>query len=134
MAEMETGTPYTGTVGEEPSRKERLISQGKERASAVGGQAKRKAFSKVDERKSELSESLDRIAKSIDEVGEGMSGPESRVVSTVAEYVRKAKGVIDERSTDELANMAVSELKQRPAAVIAGCFALGFMGARLLKS
>lgn len=134
MAEMEMGSSYAGDTGSQPSRTERVLSQGKEKASDLGGKAKQAAFSKVDARKGEFTERLDKIAQSIEELGNGMNGPEARIASSVAEYVRKAKGAIDGRSTDELASMAVSQLRERPAVVIAGAFALGFLGSRLLKS
>lgn len=133
MAELDTSASFGGAT-EQPSKRERLVSEGKERASEVTDKAKHAAFSRIDQRKGDFVQSLDRLAHSLDEFGEGSTGPESRVASTVAGYLRRAKGAIENRSTDELASMAVSEIRQRPGAVIAGAFAIGFLSARLLKS
>lgn len=137
MAEMETGSAYSpsyGTQSEETSRAGRVMEQGKEQAAKVGGVARKKVMSKVDARKSEFSSNLDRIADSIESAGDGLEGGQAEIATRVAGYVRKAKEVLDGHSSDEILDRAVTEVRNRPGAMIAGAFALGFLATRLAKS
>lgn len=131
------GTEYTAGPelgSEEPSRRERVMEQGKERAAQVGGMAKEKVVGKLDAQKQQLCEQLEKLADGIEGMSGELEGPSSQFATKAASYVRKAEGVLKEKSTDELVSMAVTEVRDRPAAFIAGAFALGFLGARLIKS
>ena len=138
MAETDTGTFETSgsttETTESHSRAHDVMAGGKEKASELTDVARRKVMEKADAQKSNLSSSLDRLAQSLEDLGGPDGGPERQVGAMAAKYVRRAKDLIDGRSTDELMNMAVSELKERPAAIVAGMFAVGFFGARLLRS
>jgi len=138
MAETDTGTFETSgnTTGstESHSKAHDVMAGGKEKASELSDVARRKMMEKADAKKSDLSSSLDRLAQSLEDLGGSDGGSERQIGEFAAKYVRRAKDLIDGRSSDELMNMAVSELKERPAAIVAGLFAVGFFGARLLRS
>ncbi|MBX5480588.1 MAG: hypothetical protein IRZ16_01885 [Myxococcaceae bacterium] len=100
----------------------------------IKGTARRKVYEKVDAQKSFLSSGLEKLADSVAHAGEDMQGPEAKVAQQVARYVRKAHEVIEGKSTEDLVDGAVREVKERPAVMLAGAFTLGFIGARFLRS
>lgn len=134
----EMGTGYTSDVGSEGSQERsataQVVEKGKEKASEFSGNLRSKVFEKVDQQKDQLCSSLDRLADSIEEAGKDMDAPEAKVASRAAGFLRSAEGLIKDRSSDEIFNRAVSELRNRPGALIAGAFVLGFIGTRFMKS
>ncbi|MGA9522350.1 MAG: hypothetical protein WBV82_12855 [Myxococcaceae bacterium] len=134
MAEMETGYGTSGTGPEYQSRTRERLSQGRDKFSEYSGVARRKATEYADTKKSTLVTSLDRIAQTLEDAGRSDGGPERQLFQKAARYARQAKDAIDGRSSDELVNVAVRELRDRPAAIIAGMFVVGFFGARLLRT
>lgn len=109
------------------------LDEAKAKAHQAGDVAKRKLLEKADAQKGEFVSRLEKIAQNLDDLGKKSEGPEGQVFTHLSGYVRKAEGMIEGKRADELAGIAVSELKQRPGLLLAGCFAAGFLGARLLK-
>ncbi len=135
MAEMDTGYVATSDTGPEGrSRTSERLSEGRDKFSEYSGVARRKATQFADSKKSTLVSGLDQIARSLEDAGRSDGGPERQVLRKAAQFVRQTKDAIDGRSTDELLNVAVRELRDRPAAIIAGMFVVGFFGARLLRT
>ena len=110
------------------------VEVSREKVVEYGGKARQKAMEMADARKSGVVASLKRFANSLEEAGGGDGGPERQVVETAAKYVRQAKDLLEQRSSDELLNMAVEGLRKRPGAIIVGMFGIGFLGARLLRT
>jgi hypothetical protein len=112
---------------------QRRFDDVKAKASQAGEVAKRKLVEKAEAQKGELTSRLEKVARELEDIGQKAEGPEGQIFSRLGGYVRKAEGMIEGKQADELAAMAARELKQRPALLMAGCFAAGFFGARLLK-
>lgn len=98
------------------------------------GNLRSKVFEKVDVQKDQLVSGLDQLAKHIDDAGKEMAGPEAKLASRAAGFLRSAEGMIKERRSDELFDRAVTGIREHPAALISGAFVMGFLGARLLRS
>ncbi len=106
----------------------------KDKAAHAGESAKKKLVEKADAQKDELVSRIEKIAQHLDEIGKNSEGPEGQVFTRLAGYVRQGESMIEGKRVDELARMATDELKQRPGLLLAGCFAAGFFGSRLLKT
>ena len=131
MAEMDTGYAAGGALGQDDGAHQGVMQKGKEKAAEVGEQAKRKVMENLDGRKASVVSGLEELASSLEKLSDG---PQAKLAQQAAQYVRRAEEMLNQRSASELLDMAVRELRQRPGALIAGAFALGFVGSRLLKS
>jgi hypothetical protein len=114
-----------------------LATQSIEHAQRLGTAARERLLRGADERKDSLARGLDGLAKNIDEIGERAGGePEDlqrRAVDRAAQAVRSVSRALSERSAEELIDEAGRQIRQRPGVFLAGCVALGFLGARLLR-
>ena len=136
MAEMDTGYVASSETGQESQARAReRISEKRDRVSQYGGMARKKVVELADSRKSTVVASLDRLAQGLEDAGTGDGGgPERQFMQKAAGYIRQASDTLERRSSDELLNMAFTEIRDRPAAIIAGMFVVGFFGARLLRT
>jgi hypothetical protein len=130
MAQMETG--YSGGMHGMPhgGNGRHMTHHGRGRFSERTSGARQKLISMMDERKGSICQGLDHFASSL----ENMGGPQRQLSSTAADYVRRARSMLTNHSSEELVNIGFEQLRARPAAVIAGAFALGFLGARMLRT
>ena len=131
MAQMETG--YTGGTQGMPHGGDghhSVTQHGRGRFSDRAGGARQKVISMLDEQKVSICSGLDHLAASL----ENVSGSQRQVTSTAADYVRRARSMLSNHSSEELINSAMDQLRARPGAIIAGAFALGFLGARMLRT
>lgn len=132
-------TGGAGQTREQMGEKARQAANvGKEKARKWGGFAKEQAFKKVEGRKGLLASQLSNFANTLEEVSRTLEKrgdtQQQKLVDTGARYVRKAAGMLQERSTEELFDEAQRQLRSHPAFAIAGAAALGFLGVRLLRS
>lgn len=128
MAEIETGFAPSGSgLGPDGSH-QGLADKAREKMSGAGDVARRKVLENLDGRKASLSSNLEHWAEQIENMEAGSLG------SQAAHYVRRAQGLLNEKSSDELLSMALKEIRGRPGVVIAGAFVLGFLGARVLRT
>ncbi|WP_373047239.1 hypothetical protein [Vulgatibacter sp.] len=133
------GTGEEGGVKEKVSGKAHdYAAQGKEQARKLGGVARERAIKSADSRKSLVASELDNFAGTLEEVSRTLEsrGNESqrKLVDRGAKLVRQASHQLRDRPTEDLLDMAQEQLRARPGAAIAGAFALGFLGMRLLRS
>lgn len=96
----------------------------KEKAQALGEGARRQATRRLDSKKGQLSDLLDRLAGTMD--GDELGG-------YAASYVRRGAEVLRGRSTDELIGAASDGIRTRPAAVVGLAFLAGFAIARMAR-
>jgi hypothetical protein len=98
-------------------------------------QAADRAKAQVDSRKGQLADQLEGAASQLQEKLAGKAEEVVSQVGSVADmYASKAAALLREKSSDELLSMANDQFRARPLAIAAGFFALGFLGARLLRS
>lgn len=110
-------------------------SAAKEKVKEVGAKVMDKAKGQVDARKGEVAEQLEGLTSNLHEKLSGKADEYISQVSMAAEtYASKAAQLLREKNADDLLVMAKDEFRQRPLALAAGAFALGFLGARLLRS
>jgi hypothetical protein len=114
-----------------------LASSGVDEAKRLTSATKERVLRQADEKKGMIADKLEELARNIDEVGAKGGGDEEdlsrRLAESAARTVRSVERTLNERSTEELLAAAGRELRQRPGLLMAGCFALGFLGARLLR-
>ena len=119
-----------------------LLQHAKETTSNVVDQVQQQAGSKIDRRKDEAANELERVAGAVRQFGEGLGDQQQGpLVHYAVEYGRKAADGL-ERFTNYLrqndTRAIVSEVenfaRRQPALVLGGAFLLGLAGARFLKS
>jgi len=120
-------------VGEERS------ASTSERASERYGRAARSRLMKnADRRKGYLASEIENFAGTLDNVAGNLDerglGSQSRYASSAASAVRSVSRTLREKSSEDLAYAARRQFEARPGVFLAGLFALGFLGARFLKS
>ena len=130
MAQMETG--YSGGMQGMPhgGNGRHMTQHGRGRFSERTSGARQKLISMMDEQKVSICSGLDHFASSL----ENMGGSQKQLTSALADYARRARSMLSNHSSEDLVNMGMEQLRARPGAVIAGAFALGFLGARMLRT
>lgn len=104
-----------------------VATQSVEQARKLGASARRRLYSFADERKESLFGQADGLIEKVAKVAEGTS------FDGAVGRVRDFAGTVKTRSTEELVGDIQSTARSRPGAFILGAFALGFLGARLLR-
>ena len=96
----------------------------KEKASELTHTARQRAFSAIEQQKSQLCGLLDHVADSVqgDPLGE-----------YAAEYARRGAQFLRSRRSDELARSVQRELRARPGLALSAAFVVGLAFARLVK-
>jgi hypothetical protein len=96
----------------------------KDKAQSLGQGARRQAARRLDSKKGQLSDLLDRVAETMDD---------DELGGYAAGYVRRGAEMLRGRSTDELISAAGDQLRHRPAAVVGFAFLAGFAIARMAR-
>lgn len=111
--------------------------QVKEQARRLTDAVKERAISTGEERKGQLSEQVGTWVNKLDEMAkparEGEAGLQEQLVGRGVDLLRRIQRTLDENSTEELIAKAGQQIKARPGLFMAGCLALGFIGARLVR-
>ncbi len=124
-------SPLGDSPGKVASAKEKV----REKASEAKAKVAQSARSQVDQRKGAVADRLEGLPGQLQEKVAGKADEFiGQFASMADEYVNKATHLLREKDSDELLRMAKQEFRSRPLAVAAGFFALGFVGARLLRS
>jgi hypothetical protein len=108
----------------------------KERAQRLASTIKERALATTETKKGVLSEEVGALAQKLDEIAthdEGEARLHEQVASRGARIFRRLQTALQEHSTEDLLARAEQQIKARPGLVIAGCLALGFIGARLVR-
>lgn len=136
-----------GNTGAATEKAKEVYSEAKDKTKEVAGQAlgtaKKQAVSKIDEQKSNLAQNIGTVAQEIRTLGDNLnkSDAESSVVSyaaqygnTIADKVENFSQYLDDKNLSELVTDIERFAKRNPAVFVGSAFALGFLGARFLKS
>ncbi|MDQ3265647.1 MAG: hypothetical protein M3Y59_18645 [Myxococcota bacterium] len=122
-------------LGESPGTVASAKEKVREKASEAKAKVAQSARAQVDQRKGEVADRLEGLPGQLQEKVAGKAEEFiGQFASMADEYVNKATHLLREKDSDELLRMAKQEFRSRPLAVAAGFFALGFVGARLLRS
>ncbi len=107
------------------------------------GQAKEKASSALDERKTDLASGLGNIADGIRQVGSNLrdSDEKNDFVEITAKYgeslagqIEKFSNYLDRKDVRELVRDVEDYARRNPAVFVGAAFGLGFLAARFLKT
>lgn len=107
----------------------------KERAGEAKAKVAQSARAQVNQKKDVVAEKLEGASGQLqDKLNEKASELVGQFASLADSYVSRATQVLREKDADQLMALARDEFRSRPLVVAAGAFALGFLGARLLRS
>ncbi len=112
-----------------------LSDEARERAKKLGSSAMHKAAGIADSKKHDIASGLRAIAEHLEEASQEEQVDEriESLSSMAAGWVRSASDMLESRSADELIERVQHEMRAHPGFSMAGFFALGFLGARLLR-
>lgn len=124
----------TETVSEMAGQTKQQVDELK---STVTTQAKDQATTKVAAQKDRAAESLGSVAVAFTQVGDQLryENPQlAQVADTLGHKLQTWSESIGQQDVSDLMHGAERFARQNPTAFLAGAFALGFLGARFLKS
>jgi hypothetical protein len=109
----------------------------KQQARRLGDAVKRRAIATSEGKKTEFADKLGAIVDKL----EGIAGPhegseagmQGQFIDRGVAMLRRFQSTLSDNSTQELIHKAEEQVKARPGLFIAGCLALGFFGARLVR-
>jgi hypothetical protein len=110
-----------------------LGAQGKEQVKRVTGVTRDRVYHQIDDRKGELIKGLQGFVSTLENASQNADGFSQQLLGGAVGYIRKFSDRIEQGSTEELVSDARQFIRERPAPFFAGCIALGFLAARILK-
>ena len=126
------GTHYTGT-GSIGTQDTGIAAQGKEQVKRFTGVTRDRVYSQVDSRKGELIKNLQGFVSTLENASQNADGFSQQLLGGAVGYIRRVSDRIEHGSTEELVRDARHFIREKPAPFFAGCIAVGFLAARLLK-
>lgn len=96
----------------------------KGKTSELAHKASDRALAKIDGRKDQVSDALEKVADAISD---------DQIGRYAADYVRRGAEYLRGQSTGDIVSRAQSELRDRPGAMISLCLLAGFTLARLAR-
>jgi ElaB/YqjD/DUF883 family membrane-anchored ribosome-binding protein len=125
-------------AGQAQEKAQELAGQASEQARQAAGQAKDRLREQVDERSTQAGEQVTSQASDIRTVAEqlreqGKDKP-AQIAEQAAERVESVGTYLRDSDAERILNDIEDFARQRPWAVIAGGFALGFAASRFLKA
>lgn len=110
--------------------------QVKQQARRLGDAVKQRAIATSEGKKTALADQLGSLVQKL----EGIAGHEGSEAGMPNQFIdrgiamlRRFQSTLSDNSTQELIQKAEQQVKARPGLFIAGCLALGFFGARLVR-
>jgi hypothetical protein len=118
-----------------------LTSQARQQASeltsTVTGQAREQATSRASAQKDRAAQTLGSVASAITQVGDQLRSENPSIAQAADTIGQKLQALSDDLGTQDVSHLmqrAERFARQNPTAFLAGAFAIGFLGARFLKS
>lgn len=109
------------------------ISAGKEQVKRFTGVTRDRVYHQVDDRKEDLIKGIQGFVSTLENVSQNADGLPQQVLQGAVGYLRKFSDRIENGTTEELVHEARQFIREKPAPFFAGCIAVGFLAARLLK-
>jgi hypothetical protein len=113
------------------------VGQVKEQAGRLTSAVKRRAITTGEQKKQALAEHLRTLVSKLEGIAHNGNGSEpgasEKVIGRSVEWLRSVQENLENNSTEELLRKAEERITARPGLFIAGCLALGFIGARLVR-
>ncbi len=111
----------------------RPLEEGREQVRRLGEAVRDRALKSGEERRTRIVDQLGRLAERLADIGSPDGGEANDYARRAADLVRNVERTLGDHSTEELLGMAEDRIRERPGLFLAGCFALGFGVARLLR-
>jgi hypothetical protein len=109
------------------------IAAGKEQVKRFTGVTRDRVYHQVDDKKEDLLKGLQGFVSTLENASQNADGLSQQVLQGAVGYLRKFSDRIENGTTEELVHEARQFVRERPAPFFAGCIAVGFLAARLLK-
>jgi hypothetical protein len=87
----------------------------------------------VDDKKEDIIKSIQGFVSTLENASQNADGLSQQVLQGAVGYIRKFSDRIENGTTEELVTEARQFIREKPAPFFAGCIAVGFLAARLLK-
>ncbi len=110
-----------------------ITAQGKEQVKRVTGVTRERVYHQVDNKKEDLIKGLHGFVSTLENASRNTEGFSQQLLGGAVGYVRKFSDRIENGSTEELVQEARQFIRERPVPFFAGCIAVGFLAARVLK-
>ncbi|HVA89987.1 MAG TPA: hypothetical protein VNL71_09090 [Chloroflexota bacterium] len=139
-AEMQpAGSPdpvNTDDAGANPARQ--LAQQTQQQAGHLADQAREQIVKQLSSQKERATAGLDSVAQAIRQTGRQLQGdgqaPIAQAADRAAAQVERVSAFLSERDINALRDEAQRFARRRTPLFLAGAFAMGWLGARFLKS
>jgi hypothetical protein len=126
------GSSFTGT-GADVSDNTGISSAGKEQVKRFTGVTRDRVYHQVDDRKEDLIKGIQGFVSTLENASQNADGLSQQVLQGAVGYLRKFSDRIENGTTEELVHEARQFIREKPAPFFAGCIAVGFLAARILK-
>jgi hypothetical protein len=110
-----------------------IAAQGKEQVKRFTGVTRDRVYHQVDSRKDDLIKNLQGFVSTLENASRNADGFSQQLLGGAVGYIRKFSDRIENGTTEELVRDARHFIREKPAPFFAGCIALGFLAARVLK-
>ncbi|HEX8819947.1 MAG TPA: hypothetical protein VF794_08495 [Archangium sp.] len=97
------------------------------------GATRERVYHQVDDKKEDILKGLQGFVSTLENASQNADGLSQQVLQGAVGYLRKFSDRIENGTTEELVHEARQFVRERPAPFFAGCIAVGFLAARLLK-
>jgi hypothetical protein len=110
----------------------------KDQAFRLGDAVRQRAIATSDAKKSVFADQVGGLVGKLEGIAQPSEGGsenelQQQVMRRGVALLHRLQDTLSQNSTEELIEKAEQQMKQRPGLVVAGCLALGFFGARLLR-
>jgi hypothetical protein len=123
------GSSFTGTGTDNTG----ISSAGKEQVKRFTGVTRDRVYHQVDDKKEDILKSIQGFVSTLENASQNADGLSQQVLQGAVGYIRKFSDRIENGTTEELVHEARQFIREKPAPFFAGCIAVGFLAARLLK-
>jgi len=110
-----------------------IATQGKEQVKRFTGVTRERVYHQVDNKKGDFIKGLQGFVSTLEDASQNADGFSRQFLNGAVGYIRRFSDRIESGSTEELVRDARHFIRERPAPFFAGCVAVGFLAARLLK-
>jgi hypothetical protein len=128
----------TGTSSKNNQQQAASLGDVQQQASNMVSMAREQATGQISLQKTHLANSLSILAGALQQAGQQMreqeGGPVADYVDAAAEQVNKVSSILDEQDLPQLLQTVKQAGQRQPGLFLAAALALGFVGARFMKS
>ena len=134
-----TGTTHSDSGSSEVRERAReLVNDAKETGQKLVSQAGARARTGIDDTKHRAARELGSVANALRGCGGDLGSQEDSMlapyVERVADQVGRVANMLETRTVNEIARDVEDFARRNPAVFLGGCFAVGMLAARFLKS